>query len=64
MSYDWFNKKEILQKAKKKYDNCSGKEKGAGYYKTNKVVLKRKGKKQVQKFLRRRKRGKQRLQQE
>ena len=27
MSYCWFNKKEILQKAKEKYGNCGGKEK-------------------------------------
>ena len=28
MSYNWFNNKELLQKAKAKYDNCDGKEKG------------------------------------
>ena len=27
MSYYWFNKKEILQKAKGRYDNCDGKKK-------------------------------------
>ena len=42
MSFYWFNKKEILQKEKKKYDNYGGKEKAAEYYKTNKDVLKEK----------------------
>ena len=42
MSYDWLNKKEILQKAKEKYDNGGGKEKATGYYKTNKDVFKEK----------------------
>ena len=32
MSYYWFNKKEILQKAKEKYGNYGGKEKAAEYY--------------------------------
>ena len=27
MSYYWFNKQELLQKAKEKYDNNGGKEK-------------------------------------
>ena len=27
MSYYWFNKKELLQKVKEKYDNCGNKEK-------------------------------------
>ena len=44
MSYYWFNKKEVLEKAKEKYDNSSGKEKVAEYYKTNKGVLKEKAK--------------------
>ena len=29
MSYYWFNKKELLQKAEEKYHNCGGKEKAA-----------------------------------
>ena len=32
MNYYWFNRQEILQKAKEKYS----KEKAAGYYKQNK----------------------------
>ena len=36
MSYYWFNKKELLQKVKEKYDNCGNKEKTAEYYKTTK----------------------------
>ena len=42
MSYYWFNKKELLQKAKEIYDNNGGKEKAAKYYRTNKDVLKEK----------------------
>ena len=29
MSYYWFTREELLQKAKDKYDNCGGKEKAA-----------------------------------
>ena len=32
MSYYWFHRQELLQKAKDKYHNCSGKEKTAEYY--------------------------------
>ena len=38
MSYYWFNRQEILQKAKEKYS----KEKAAQYYKQNKEVIKEK----------------------
>ena len=41
MNYYWFNKQELLQKAKEKYDN-SGKEKAAKYYQTNRDVIKEK----------------------
>ena len=41
MSYYWFNKKELLQKAKGKYDN-GGKEKAAEYYQANKRTIKKK----------------------
>ena len=41
MSYYRFNRKELLQKAKEKYDN-GGKEKGAKYYRENKDVTKKK----------------------
>ena len=44
MSYCCFNKVEVLQKAKEKYNNCGGKEKAAEYYRTNKDVLKEKAK--------------------
>ena len=40
MSYYWFNRKEVLQKAEEKYHNCSGKEKAVKYYQTNKDILK------------------------
>ena len=41
MSYYWFNRKELLKKAKEKYDN-GGKEKAAKHYKDNKDVIKQK----------------------
>ena len=41
MSYYWFNRQELLQKAKKNYDN-GGKEKAAKYYQANKDVIKEK----------------------
>ena len=40
MSYYWFNRKELLQKAKDIYQNGDGKEKPAGYYLKNKGDLK------------------------
>ena len=44
MSYYWFNREEVLQKAKGKYNNCGGKEKAAEFYRANKDVLKEKAK--------------------
>ena len=41
MSYYWFNKQELFEKAKEKYYN-GGKEKAAKYYLDNKDVLKEK----------------------
>ena len=43
MRYYWFNKQELLQKAKEKYDN-GGKEKAAEYYQANKDATKEKAK--------------------
>ena len=43
MSYYWFNRQELLQKAKEKYDN-GGKEKVAIYYQDNKEGIKEKEK--------------------
>ena len=40
MSYYWFNRQELLQKAKGKYHICGGKEKVAKYYLKNSGVLK------------------------
>ena len=59
MSYYWFNKREILQKAKETYGNCGGKEKAAEYYQANKDVLKEKAKNT--KFVKRRKISKKRV---
>ena len=42
MIYYWFNEKELLQKAKEKYHNCSGKEKAAEYCLANIGVIKEK----------------------
>ena len=42
MIYYWFNGKELLQKAKEKYHNCSGKEKAAEYCLANIGVIKEK----------------------
>ena len=44
MSYYWFNKQELLKKAKEKYLNNGGKEKAAKYYPDNKDALKKKQK--------------------
>ena len=43
MSYYWFNRQELLKKAKEKYDNV-GKEKAAKHYQDNKDVIKEKRK--------------------
>ena len=43
MSYYWFNRQELLQKAKEKYDN-GGKENAAKYYRDNKDVIEEKEK--------------------
>ena len=40
MSYYWFNRKEILQKAKERYSN----EKATEYYLENKEAIKKKSK--------------------
>ena len=46
MSYYWFNKKEILQKAKERYSQ----EKGAEYYLENKEAIKNKSRDQYKNF--------------
>ena len=43
MSYYWFNRQEILQKAKEKYS----KEKAAEYYAQNKEAMKKKSQESV-----------------
>ena len=40
MIYYWFNRQELLQKAKNRYYNCGGKEEAAEYYISNKDILK------------------------
>ena len=42
MSYYWFNRQKLLQKAKDRYHNCGGKEKAAEYYIDSKEALKEK----------------------
>ena len=44
MSYYWFNREEILQKAKERYS----KEKAAEYYAQNKEAIKEKSKERYQ----------------
>ena len=39
MSYYWFNKQELLKKAKEKYHNNGGKEKAVKYCLDNKDIL-------------------------
>ena len=51
MSYDWFNKQEILQKAKEKHP----KEKAGEYYSQNKEAIKKKDKRALQKLVTRKK---------
>ena len=41
MSYYWFNRQELLQKAKDKYHNCGGKKKAAEYYLQNRDIIKK-----------------------
>ena len=41
MSYYHFNRKELLQKAKDRFHNCSGKQKAAKYQIENKEVIKK-----------------------
>ena len=50
MSCYWFNRKEILQKAKERYS----KEKAAEYYLQNKEVMKEKSKNQYKNLSRKR----------
>ena len=49
MNYYWFNRKEILQKAKENYS----KEKTAGYYKQNKEAIKEKSRESYKNLSRR-----------
>ena len=58
MSYYWFNKREILQKAKENYDNCGSKEKAAKYNQVNKDVLKEKAKNKYKNMSEKRKEAK------
>ena len=52
MSYYWFNRQEILQKAKERYS----KEKAAEYYLENKEAIKEKSRNRYKKLAKRRKR--------
>ena len=42
MRYYWFNREELLKKAKNKYHNEGGKENAAKYYEDNKEAIKEK----------------------
>ena len=40
MSYYWFNRQQLLQKAKDRYHDCGGKERTDEYYIDNEDALK------------------------
>ena len=42
MSYYWFNRQELLEKAKDRCHNCGGNGKASEYYIANKDVIKEK----------------------
>ena len=42
MSYYWFNRKELLEKAHKNYHKEGGEEQAASYYQRNKETIKKK----------------------
>ena len=47
MSLYWFNRQELLHKARDRYHNCGDKEKAVEYYIANKNIIKEKAKKIV-----------------
>ena len=49
-SFYWFNRQELLQKAKDRYHNCSGKEKVAKYYLEKKEIFKEKARNNSRNF--------------
>ena len=57
MSHSWFNRQELLQKAKEKYDN-GGKEKAFKYYQANKDVIKQKANERYKNLLEKEKKQK------
>ena len=58
MSYYWFNRQELLQKAKDKYHNGGGQKKAAKFYLENKDVLKEKEKIGIEACLKKKKKQK------
>ena len=42
MSYYWFNRKDLLKKAREKYHKEGGKERASEYYQRNKEAIKKK----------------------
>ena len=51
MSYYWFNRQELVQKANNRYHNCGGKEKAAEFYIANKDVIKEKARNKYRNLL-------------
>ena len=51
MSNYWFNRQELLKKAKEKYDNKRGKEKAVKYYEDNKISIKEKTRKKYKNLI-------------
>ena len=60
MSYYWFYRQELLQKAKKEYEN-GGKEKNAKYYQGNKDVIKESTNSKYNNLTKKRERSKKRV---
>ena len=50
MSYYWFNRQELLQKAKDRYHNCGDKEKAAECYLESRGVLTEKARNNCRNF--------------
>ena len=50
MSYYFFNRQKLLQKAKTKYHSCGGKEKAANHHLENKDVIKEKANTEYKNF--------------
>ena len=62
MSYYWFNRKKLLEKAHKKFHKESGKEQAASYYQRNKEAIKKKAREAYEKLSKEEKEKKENIQ--